>query len=167
MIAEVRRNRKKIVNRAIKTEEQRITRPEQAVQPVAKELRYSDPVSAVAEEGIIRLLFRDPALISVPELPDPEDFSSDTLAGIYRLLRKRITAGEIPDINSMTAELSPEEMNLLVSILQKPELLSGSKSALQDYTRRIHDQKELHTENGTEDLNALRERLKERKGYHQ
>ncbi len=167
VIAEVRRNRKKIVNRAIKTEEQRITRPEQAVQPVAKELRYSDPVSAVAEEGIIRLLFRDPALISVPELPDPEDFSSDTLAGIYRLLRKRITAGEIPDINSMTAELSPEEMNLLVSILQKPELLSGSKSALQDYTRRIHDQKELHTENGTEDLNALRERLKERKGYHQ
>ena len=167
VISEVRRNRKKIVNRAIKTEEQRITRPEQAVQPVAKELRYSDPVSAVAEEGIIRLLFRDPALISVPELPDPEDFSSDTLAGIYRLLRKRITAGEIPDINSMTAELSPEEMNLLVSILQKPELLSGSKSALQDYTRRIHDQKELHTENGTEDLNALRERLKERKGYHQ
>ena len=151
----------------MKAEEQQITRPEQTIQPAAKELRYHDPVSAVAEEGVIRLLFRDPALISEPGLPDPEDFSSDALAGIYRLLRQKLSAGETPEINSMTAELSPEEMNLLVSILQKPELISGSKSALQDYTRRIHDQKELRSGGGADDLNALRDRLRERKGYHQ
>ncbi len=167
VIAEVRRSRKKIVNRALKTEEQRISRPEQSIQPSAKELRYHDPVSAVAEEGVIRLLFRDPALIAEPGLPDPEDFSSETLSGIYRLLRYKLAAGETPDINSMTAELSPEEMNLLVSILQKPELLSESKLALQDYIRRIHDQKELRTGCAADDLNALRDRLRERKGYHQ
>ena len=167
VIAEVSRSRKKIMKRAIKTEQQIITRPERSIQPPSKDLRYRDPISAVAEEGVIRLLFREPSLISEPGLPDPEDFTSETLANIYRLLRREIEAGEIPGINNMAAELNTEEMNLLVSIMQKPELLSSSKTAMQDYTQRIQEQKERRTGEGMEDLNALRDRLRERKGYHQ
>lgn len=165
--AESERIRKRLLARALKSEEQQIIRPERSVQPAARELRYHDPVSAVAEEGVIRLLFRDPSLISDSGLPDPTDFSSEALAAIYKLLRLKIASGELPSINSMASELNSEEMNLLVSILQKPELLSSSSSVLQDYSRRIHEQKELRAGGSEEDLNALRDRLRERKGYHQ
>ena len=58
-------------------------------------------------------------------------------------------------------------MNLTVSLLQKPELSSGSTKALHDYIRKIREQKERAAQSGVTDLNALGRKLRERKGYHQ
>ena len=64
-------------------------------------------------------------------------------------------------MNSFSSELSQEEMNLTVSLLQKPELSSGSTKALHDYIRKIREQNERSAQSEV-DLNTLGRTLKER-----
>ena len=166
VISEVERRRKRLVSKARRSDEQAMNRPEKTLQPAAKALRYRDPISAAAEEGVIRLLYLDPTLGNDKALPPPEDFSSDTLAKIYTVLRNRIASGDAISISSLSAALTQDEMNLLVSILQKPEQLSSGSRALNDYIQRIHEQKERSSPGGEENLIALANKLRERKGYH-
>ena len=166
VIAEVERQRKRLLNRAHRAEERETVRPERTAQPEAKNLRYRNPESAVAEEGLIRLLFRYPECRAEADLPDPSVFSSEALAKIYALLLRRISEGSELNVNSFSSELSQEEMNLTVSLLQKPELSSGSTKALHDYIRKIREQNERSAQSEV-DLNTLGRTLKERKGYHQ
>jgi len=166
VIREVERRRKQLLRKAARTEEQELNRPERMAQPADKELRYRNPVSAAAEEGVIRLLYKDPALEKEVGLPDASVFSSEALGRIYSILRQKIEEGGTVSISSLSAVLSREEMSLLVSILQKPEVLSSGRRALQDYIMRIREQHELEAGGSELDLNALRDRLRERKGYH-
>ena len=166
VIQEVERRRKQLLRKAARTEEQELNRPERMAQPADRELRYRNPVSAAAEEGVIRLLYMDPALEKEVGLPDAAMFSSEALSRIYTILRQKIEEGGTLSISSLSGVLSREEMNLLVNILQKPEVLSSGRRALQDYIMRIREQHELDTGGSELDLNALRDRLRERKGYH-
>ena len=166
VIQEVERRRKQLLRKAARTEEQELNRPERMAQPADRELRYRNPVSAAAEEGVIRLLYMDPALEKEVGLPEAAMFSSEALSRIYTILRQKIEEGGTLSISSLSGVLSREEMNLLVNILQKPEVLSSGRRALQDYIVRIREQHELDTGGSELDLNALRDRLRERKGYH-
>ena len=163
VIQEVERRRKQLLSRARKTEEQNMNRPERIAQPAEMELRYHDPISAAAEEGVVRLLYLEPALASEPGLPDAKAFSSEALRDIYSILLDRIRKGEAVSVASLAGSLTPEEMSLLVRLLQKPEQLSNGRKALQDYVAKIREQNEADP---SSDLNALRDRLRERKGYH-
>ena len=168
VVAEVDRRRKRRVTKAQQEVQQTMTRPERSAQPAARELRYQDPVSAAAEEGLIRLMALEPILAETKGLPEETEFSSEALGRIYGLLCRRIRAKESVDLNSLAAFLTADEMNLLVSILQKPEQLANSERALRDYTTRIREQNERRkqAEDPNLDLNALRDKLRERKGYH-
>ena len=60
--------------------------------------------------------------------------------------------------------LSASEMNLLVSILNKPENLTNAKNTLQDYIKTIKEQQELSQ--NSPDLRSLADQLKNSgKGY--
>ena len=168
VVAEVDRRRKRRVTKAQQEVQQTMTRPERSAQPAARELRYQDPISAAAEEGLIRLMALEPILAETKGLPEEAEFSSEALGRIYGLLCRRIRAKESVDLNSLAAFLTADEMNLLVSILQKPEQLANSERALRDYTTRIREQNERRkqAEDPNLDLNALRDKLRERKGYH-
>ena len=166
VIQEVERRRKQLLRKAARTEEQELNRPERMAQPADRELRYRNPVSAAAEEGVIRLLYLEPSLVQEGGLPEAAVFSSEALGRIYTILRQKIEEGGTLSISSLSGVLSREEMNLLVNILQKPEVLSSGRRALQDYIVRIREQHELNTGGSELDLNALRDRLRERKGYH-
>ena len=166
VIQEVERRRKQLLRKAARTEEQELNRPERMAQPADRELRYRNPVSAAAEEGVIRLLYLEPSLVQEGGLPEAAVFSSEALGRIYTILRQKIEEGGTLSISSLSGVLSREEMNLLVNILQKPEVLSSGRRALQDYIVRIREQHELDTGGSELDLNALRDRLRERKGYH-
>ena len=165
-VQEVERRRKQLLRKAARTEEQELNRPERMAQPADRELRYRNPVSAAAEEGVIRLLYLEPSLEKEVGLPEAAVFSSEALGRIYTILRQKIEEGGTLSISSLSGVLSREEMNLLVNILQKPEVLSSGRRALQDYIVRIREQHELDTGGSELDLNALRDRLRERKGYH-
>ena len=166
VIREVERRRKQLLRKASRSEEQELNRPERMAQPADKQLRYRNPVSAAAEEGVIRLLYLEPSLIRENDLPDAAMFSSEALGRIYTILRQKIEEGGAVSISALSGTLSQEEMNLLVNILQKPEVLSSGRRALQDYIARIREQHELEAGDSEMDLNALRDRLRERKGYH-
>ena len=160
---EVERRRKKLVNQASRSEERQQSRPERQLQPEEKALRYEDPSSAAAEEGVIRLLYLDPALARNAELPAPEEFSSPVLGHIYSVLRDKIDRGETPSAATLGGALDGQEMSLLVRLLQKPELLSKGDRALADYIKRIRERKEQGKQ--VSDLRALADKLRETKGY--
>ena len=160
---EVERRRKKLVNQARGSEERQQSRPERQLQPEDKALRYEDPSSAAAEEGVIRLLYLDPALARNAELPAPEEFSSPALGHIYSVLRDKIDRGETPSAATLGGALDGQEMSLLVRLLQKPELLSKGDRALADYIKRIRERKEQGKQ--VSDLRALADKLRETKGY--
>ena len=63
----------------------------------------------------------------------------------------------------MAASLEKDEISLLVSILQKPEILKRSEQSLRDYIDKIKDKKALRS--GKPDLNALQKQLQKTKGY--
>ena len=166
VIREVERRRKQLLRKAARSEEQELNRPERMAQPADKQLRYRNPVSAAAEEGVIRLLYLEPSLVRESGLPEAAMFSSEALGRIYTILRQKIEEGSTVSVSSLSGSLSQEEMNLLVNILQKPEVLSNGRRALQDYIDRIREQHELEAGGRETDLNALRDRLRERKEYH-
>ena len=160
---EVERRRKRLVRTAQRADAKNTAHPERQLQPKEKELRYDDPESAAAEEGIIRILYLDQGLCRGKELPPPEMFSSPALARIYSVLKGKFENGDIISMASMSAALLPQEAALLASVLQKPEALRNGDKALADYIERIKNRHELKQSGG--DLRQLANRLKETKGY--
>ena len=134
--------------------------PERQTQPSERQFRYSDPASAVAEEGLIRLLYLEPSLASDERLPDASAFSAPVLGHIYTVLRDRLAAGREVSTAVLGSELSGEEISLLVNILQKPETLSNSPRALEDYIKRIA-QRRVSSSDGDDLMKILENRRKE------
>ena len=160
---EVERQRRQLVNRARKDDFREQTKAAQSAQPADRGLRYENLVSATAEEGVIRLLYLEPALYTKILLSE-SDFTSPALGHIFSVLFSKAQNHSPISVSSIGELLPPEEMNLLISLLQKPEILSNSESALADYLTRIKDQKELSAE--STDLRDLANKLKDKgKGY--
>lgn len=160
---EIERRRKRLVNNAARADEREQTRPERQTQPESKELRYDDPASAAAEQGVIRLLYLEPELIKSPLLPESGEFSSPALAHIYSEIAARLRHGDTVTTATLGSALTQQEMSLLVDILQKPETLSRAGSALSDYTQRIRERRELREQ--STDLRSLAQKLREKRGY--
>ena len=162
--AEVERRRKRLVSRARKETERQSARPERQLQPPDREQRYENASSAMAEEGIVRLLYLEPALASRADLPEAEDFTSPDLAAIYRVLREKIQRHETVSAAGLTEYLTQGQMSLLVKLLQKPEQLANGERALADYIEKLREQQqERRGESG--DLRQLAQQLRERKGF--
>lgn len=161
--AEVERRRKKLLGGAFRQEQKEQSRPERGMQPGEKSFRYSDPASAAAEEGLIRLLYLDPVLAGSTTLPEAEEFSAPVLSHIYNVLLSKIKQGGSISTSTLGEDLSSDEMSLLVNILQKPELLSNSERTIKDYIEKIRDRRETAAQGA--DLRALAKKLRERKGY--
>ena len=161
--ADVERRRKRLMNAAKRTEQRLEVQPAKMIQPSARQLHYEDPESAAAEEGLIRLLYLEHELVKRPGLPEKEDFSSPALADIYSALRTGLEKGEHVTVDTLAAALEKDEISLLVSILQKPEILNRSAQSLADYIDKIKDRKQLRS--GKPDLNALQKQLQKTKGY--
>ena len=158
LIGEVDSRRKRILRRAEKTEGRGST--ERGSQPAERQLRYDDPASAVAEEGVIRLLYLEPELASSPRLPAPEEFSSPELGHIYAALLRRLREGKAVTADVLGGELESAEVSQLVSILQRPEALASSSRALDDYINRIRERRRAK-EQGLDPMQIYQQRKKE------
>lgn len=113
-----------------------------SVQPRDRSLRYENERSAVAEEGVVRLMYLDPSLFDGPERQiEPEEFSSPLLGRCYALLRERAAAHTTLSPASLSAVFTPEEVSHLTGILQKPEVLANGRKALADYIYVIRSER--------------------------
>ena len=161
---EVAQQRKRLLSAARKDIEHQ-SRPGSTVQPMERGIKYASPASAAAEEGIIRLLYLEPALApAAAGSIRREEFTAPELGHIFSALLSHIQTNTVPSTNALAGELSPDEMSLFVRILQKPEVLHNASDTLKDYINTIHEQKELAA--GTPDLRSLAQLLKDKgKGY--
>lgn len=132
-VAQLRRRRLAAARKRAQSEDQR---PEKLAQPVEGGIRYSDPRSAAAEEGVIRLLNLDPSLFRGIEFGEGE-FSSPELWHIYEAMRRRVAEGGRLTPAELSGELSPGEFSLFTRVIQKPEAAENAPAALADYIAAI------------------------------
>lgn len=125
--------------------ERRIVRaPVQNAQPGDRALNYPDVRSARAEEGILALIFTDPALLD--DLADkitPQAFSAPVLAKIYAHALTLYRQGEPVGIGGFEGYLEDGELALLSRILSRPPILERRQQALHDYINIISTRRAL------------------------
>ena len=140
MRSEVNRAFKRRMGQNRKTLERREMSPVLTNQPTERSIRYENLRSAMAEEGVIRLLYQDSSLFGdTPPLAESE-FSSPLLGRIFTQLWD--SRGRTHNLTSLCAVLSGEEMSHLTNLLQKPESTANSTQALQDYIRIIRQEQQ-------------------------
>ena len=159
---EVERSRKKKIYYAKKQQEKDVLKAARAAQPRDKSLRYENERSALAEEGVIRLMYLDPALFKGADI-QPEEFSSPLLGRFFAILRDKAQAHSSLSMAALAGTFAPEEIDHLTAILQKPEVLSNGHKALGDYINIIRTEKQNSSAEG--DLRAFAEQMRNRKGY--
>lgn len=133
------------------------------VQPQERSLHYQNPRSAVAEEGIVRLLLLDDSIFGAEPALREEEFSSPLLGKCFSRLWQVRAQGHRPTLNDLTALLSGEEMSHISTILQKPESLAHGKQALQDYINIVR--REASRGSTDDALLRVTQKYKENQGY--
>ena len=159
VIQEVERTRKKRRQGEKKQYERTAARPETQIQPKERSLRYDNVVSARAEEGIVRILLQDPALIDACTL-DGEEFSSPFLRKLYESLGRRQREGLSVNPSALLSTLEEGEAAQLTQILQAPTAPGSAEEALADCVRVVHG--EYVKRSG--DLAAIAELMKNKRG---
>ena len=163
---EVNRAFRKNKRRAQREQTRRELNPVSTLQPQGRDLRYTNLRSALAEEGILRLMMRDDDLFDGVPLLQPEEFSSPVLGKIYSLLLDDCKMGRSHSMATLASDLTQEEMSHFTAILQKPESVSGAKQALEDYMRIVREESARRSdEDGLDPLLAAKEKYKFKKGY--
>ena len=148
---------------ARKKQERQELSPVLTVQPVQRGSRYTNLRSAMAEEGVIRLLHLDPTLFGDTPPLQPEEFSSPLLGKIYGTMwRQRHNRS---GLSALTAELTGEEMSHLTTLLQKPESTANASQALADYIRVIREEQAKRDGSGVDPLLLAKETFKDKKRY--
>ena len=131
------------------------------MQPAARGSRYTNLRSAMAEEGVIRLLHLDPTLFGDTPPLRPEEFSSPLLGRIYGAMWPR--RYDRSGLSALTGELTGEEMSHLTTLLQKPESTANASQALADYIRVIREEQAKRDDSGIDPLLLAMETFKDKK----
>jgi len=158
------------VNRAFKRRTQREKRkqeqidlsPARNLQPKSRNIRYDNLKSARAEETVVVLGMREPALLDQAKGLRSEMFSSPLLGRVYTQMCDRHIQGLEVGL-SVLVGFEPEEMSHVAGLLRQQEGPVNEQAFLDcvQTIQREHQTSKVETE---EDLMAFRNRLKERKG---
>lgn len=152
------------VRRDQKKQERIDLTPADKLRPKSRAIRYDNLKSAMAEESILGQVLREPALLEQVDL-EPEDFSCELLGRCYGMLRSRYRQGLQVSLACLE-DLSQEESAHLAGIAQKQQGPVNEK-ALLDCVATVRRERRLAQAQGPEGLMAIREALREKKGYHQ
>ena len=162
MKTEIDKAFKRRLAREKKRQEKRDLEPAKARQPVSRSIRYDNIKSAMAEETVIGLVLRDPALLDVSGNLTGESFSVPLLGKAYDQLLARHAQGLDVSLGVL-AELTPEEMSHLTGISQRQQG-PVSEAAFKDCVNTIRGATQAKNIASDDDLLAFRNKLKERKG---
>ncbi len=161
LLREVEEHRRRQSRQSRRKEERAALTPAARAQPQARELRYDDPRSARAEEGVLQLLFLDHTLLPLCGDLRPEDFSSPLLGKIYGLL----LAHDPPFSPAvLDGELTEAEAGHLARLLQAPVSLAAGRRAMGDYLEIIRERRTgaQGAASGEAELLALQRKLKQK-----
>ena len=162
MKLEVDRAFKRRTGKEKKQQEKIDLSPAQNLQPKSRNIRYDNMKSAMAEEGVIALVLREPALLDQTGNLQDADFSSGLLGRVYKMLKQRHDQGLEVSL-SVLEDLSQEEMSHMVGVLQRHDG-PVNEQAFADCVATIRAEHQASSVNSEDDLLAFRSRLQERKG---
>ena len=153
---------KRRISREKKKQEQINLAPAKNLQPKARSIRYDNMKSAMAEEAVLALILKEPALLEQTKELTEKEFSSPLLGRAFAQLTERYRQGLEVNVGVL-ADFTGEEMSHLAGILQRQEG-PVNEAALRDCIRTIRAEHQAGTVASDDDLLALRNKLKERKG---
>ena len=162
MHLEIEKAQKRRAYREKKRQENIDLAPAKALQPKSRTIRYDNMKSAMAEEGVLALILREPALLEQAKELRGENFSSELLGRVFEQLKNRYQNGWEVSI-AVLEDLSADEMSHVAGILQRQQG-PVSEQAFQDCVRTIRAEYEASSVSSEDDLLAFQNKLKERKG---
>ena len=163
MKMEITKAFKKRANQEKKRQEKVNLAPMQALQPKDKSIRYDNMKSARAEEVVIAQIFREPALLDVCGSLNEGQFSVNLLGRVYAQAKKRHSLGMEVSLGVLE-DISPEEASHLAGICQQQAGVVN-EDALRDCIKTITNEAQSRQVSSDDDLLALRNRMKESKGF--
>ncbi len=165
ILQEIKRCRGQRLWQAKRKQARRTLTPVNQVQPKNRQLRYENPRSARAEEGVLRLLMLDSSLEKGVAGLTPEQFSSPVLGKIYGALLAHLAQGRILQLGALEGELEGAEIALLADLLGRPASLENGAAALADCRAVIEDEarKRDSDENDDAVLMAARDNYRKKK----
>ena len=162
---EVNKAFKRRMARERKKQERIDLAPAANLQPKSRNIRYDNMKSARAEEAVLAMVLKASALLDQTRELKPEHFSSVLLGRVYDQLVKRHREGLEVNIAGLD-DFSGEEMSHIAGIVQR-QTGPVSEQALADCVRTILAEHGKSAVSSEEDLLAVRERMKNRKGIRQ
>ena len=165
ILQEIKRCRGQRLWQAKRKQARRTLTPVNQVQPQNRQLRYENPRSARAEEGVLRLLMLDSSLEKGVAGLTPEQFSSPVLGKIYGALLAHLAQGRTLQLGALEGELEGAEIALLADLLGRPASLENGAAALADCRAVIEDEarKRDSDENDDAVLMAARDNYRKKK----
>ncbi len=164
MKIEVEKAFRRRVAREKKKQERIDLSPAISLQPKDRNIRYDNVKSAMAEENLIAMVLKEPALLAACSSLTVDSFSSPILGRVFDQLCQSMARGSEPSLASLT-DFTSEEMAHIASVLQRHDG-PVSEQALQDCIRTItvehQSQSAAQTNN---DLLAYQQQLLARKGF--
>ena len=166
MAQEVSRALRHRLRKEKKQQERRDLAPAAQLQPKARSLRYDNIRSARAEEGVLRLLLLDPALLSRMDDLEGQEFSSPLLGRAFDALRGQAQQGLSPNLASLAQIFTGEEMDHLAQVASQPESAANGPRALTDYISIIRGEGLRRSqEQGDDLLLAMQKKYQKSKAY--
>ena len=133
--------------------------PARQLAPQVQGIRYDNLRSAMAEEGLLRQVLKEPELLR--DIPlTPEQFSSPLLGRTFAALQRQHAQGQTVSLASLGEEFTPQEMSHLSQVAQRRDT-TLSDQALKDYIRIITEEYANARLSGPEDLLRLAQRKKQ------
>ena len=165
MQIEVKKAFKRRMAREKKKQERIDLSPASNLQPKDRHIRYDNIKSAMAEESLIAILLREPALLDCCGALTAQSFSSPMLGRVFEQLMGNHAQGIPVSLTGLT-DFSPEEMSHIAFLLQRHDG-PVSERALSDCIRTIsteHQSQSAKFPQNNDDLLSLQKQLLARKG---
>ena len=162
MKIEVGKAFKRRIAREKKKQEKIDLSPARNLQPKSRSIHYDNMKSAMAEESVLAMVLREPALLDQTGSLTPDHFSAALLGKVYGQLLRRHREGLEVSLAGLS-DVTGEEMSHLAGILHRQQG-PVSEDGLRDCVRTILAQHQSGSVSTEADLLALRNKMKERKG---
>ena len=162
MKIEIGKAYKRRIAREKKKQEKIDLAPAQNLQPKSRNIRYDNLKSAMAEETVLAMVLKEPALFDKAQELREEMFSAKLLGKAFSQLRNRYENGL--DVSSgVLADMSAEEMSHIAGIVHRHDG-PVNEGAMMDCIRIIRGEYQAQNVSSDDDLLALQKKLRERKG---
>ena len=162
MKLEVNKAFKRRIAREKKKQEKIDLDPMKALQPKERSIRYDNMKSALAEEGILSQILRDPALLDSCGSLTGEQFSVPLLGKVFAQLQQRYKQGMEVSLRVLD-DVTAEEMSHLAGVCQK-QTGPVNETAFRDCVKIVLGEQQSRQVSTDDDLLAFRNKLKESKG---